>query len=148
MVERSFVFEDITFLVCIAGSQMSCYKKEKICNGVDFSYFEAFIDIENMIRLSDQRPFAHGNHREVYLHPEKSDRCLRLITEDWHKCDRWRRANLVARLLRPKWSYDENEGEMHFSQVLPRRLDAIGKMDPQGAREGFSETTEKVGPRT
>ncbi|HBF17082.1 MAG: hypothetical protein CBC97_09475 [Verrucomicrobiaceae bacterium TMED137] len=96
MVERSFVFEDITFLVCIAGSQMSCYKKEKICNGADFASFEAFIDIENMIRLSDQRPFAHGNHREGYLHPEKSDRCLKLITEDWHKCDRWRRANLVA----------------------------------------------------
>ncbi|HCQ79607.1 MAG TPA: hypothetical protein DIV46_06510 [Verrucomicrobiales bacterium] len=30
-------------------------------------------------------------------------------TEDWHKCDRWRRGNLVARLLRPKCSYDENE---------------------------------------
>lgn len=85
-------------------------------------HFGVFMDIEKVIILSDQRPFAHGNHREVYLHPEKSDRCLKLMTEDWHKCDRWKRANSVARFLRPKWYYHENEGELHFSRVLSRRV--------------------------
>ena len=81
-----------------------------------------FMNIETVISFNGQRPFAHGNHREVYLHPERDDRCLKLMTEDWRKCDRWKRANAVARLIRPKWYYHENEGELHFSRVLARRV--------------------------
>lgn len=80
------------------------------------------VDLGGVIKLSDKSAFAHGNHREVYRHPEREDRCLKLMTEDWRECDRWRRANAVAKVVRPRWYYHENEGELHFSTSLKRRV--------------------------
>lgn len=75
-----------------------------------------------MIRLKDETPFAHGNHREVYRHPEKPLSCLKLMKEDWRECDRWKRANILSKIFRPRRYYHENEGELHFSTELAERV--------------------------
>ncbi|MEN8773249.1 MAG: YrbL family protein [Akkermansiaceae bacterium] len=74
-----------------------------------------------MIKLSDAKPFAHGNHRKVFLHPERANRCLKVMTEDWRECDRRKKASWLARLFRPRRHFHENEGELDFSTKLGRR---------------------------
>ncbi len=81
-----------------------------------------------MIKLNEEVAFACGHHREVYRHPNKPERCLKLMTEDWEECKRSLRASPFLRaipfynLFRPRWYYHENEGELHFSEVLRRRV--------------------------
>ena len=78
-----------------------------------------------MIKLKDETAFACGNHRQVYRHPEKPDRCLKLMTEEWVDSKRSLRAIPFAKLFRPRWYYHENEGELHFSDVLRKRVGSV-----------------------
>jgi len=79
-----------------------------------------------MIRLSDKEPFANGSHRDVYRHPGREDRCLKLMTEDWKDSLRWKKANVISRMIRPNGYYSESHGELYFSNDLERRLGSAG----------------------
>lgn len=75
-----------------------------------------------MISLKTASPFGRGNHREVYRHPDRLDRCLKVMTEDWRECARRKRASWVSKALRPKRYFHENLIELHFSEALRRRV--------------------------
>lgn len=75
-----------------------------------------------MIVLSPQKPLGQGSHRAVYRHPDKPDRCLKIMTEDWRVCLRRQRAGWLARTFRPKRYFHENLTEHHFSNQLRRKV--------------------------
>jgi len=75
-----------------------------------------------MIALKGQAPFGRGSHREVYRHPDRADRCLKVMTEDWRECDRRKRAGWLSRSLRPKRYFHESLAELHFSEELRKRV--------------------------
>jgi len=107
---------------------MSSYKKrkfwktERVGEGDESCEGRRRAGGSKMIKLSDTTPFAHGNHRKVYRHPDHANRCLKVMTEDWRQCDRRKRANVIARLERPRWHFHENESELHFSTGLGKRV--------------------------
>lgn len=78
-----------------------------------------------MINLKEETAFAHGNHRGVYRHPEKEGRCLKLMVEPWKESPRWKRANILGKIFRPRGYFDENEGEYQFSKKLSRRAGSV-----------------------
>jgi len=78
-----------------------------------------------MIQLKEQKPFGRGSHREVYRHPQREDRCLKLMVEDWRVCHRRKRAPLVSRLFRSQRYFHESLAELHFSEKLGRRVDDL-----------------------
>ena len=75
-----------------------------------------------MIGLRGEKPFGRGSHREVYRHPEKLDRCLKVMIEDWRECDRRKRAGFLSRTFRTKWYFHESYAELRFSNDLRKRL--------------------------
>jgi hypothetical protein len=79
-----------------------------------------------MIELGEQQPFGQGRHRAVYYHPDRKDRCLKVMTEDWRNADRRQRAHWFVRLYRPKWYFHENLRELRFSEDLRRRVGEAG----------------------
>jgi hypothetical protein len=83
-------------------------------------------DAVGMIELKDQQPFGKGRHRAVYFHPDRKDRCLKVMTEDWRDADRRKRANWFVRMCRPKWYFHENLRELRFSEDLRNRVGDAG----------------------
>lgn len=75
-----------------------------------------------VIKLTGEKPFAHGNHREVYRHPDKPDRCLKHMTEDWRESPRYQRAKLIGKVFRPNSYFHESDGELKFSRVTGRKV--------------------------
>jgi len=75
-----------------------------------------------MIELKELSPFGRGSHRAVYRHPDKADRCLKVMTEDWRDSGRWRRAPWFSRAFRGKRHFQENHRELHFSETQRKRV--------------------------
>ncbi len=75
-----------------------------------------------MIILENQKPIGRGSHREVYVHPDKPDRCLKVMIEDWKKSGRRQRATWLSRTFRSKRTFHENLSEFHFSKTQHRRV--------------------------
>ena len=79
-----------------------------------------------MIELKDQSPFGRGRHRSVYHHPDKEDRCLKVMSEDWHECERWQKASWISRTFRPHRYFHENKREFHFSENQQKQVNEHG----------------------
>lgn len=75
-----------------------------------------------MIILKESQAFAHGNHREVYKHPDNPKRCLKLMTEHWKDSPRWQRANILGKIFRPHTYFNENESEYQFSKATKKKI--------------------------
>lgn len=75
-----------------------------------------------MIKLKEFQPFAHGNHRQVYRHPDKKSRCLKFMAEHWKDSPRWKRANILGKIFRPHTYFNENECEYQFSKATKKKI--------------------------
>lgn len=75
-----------------------------------------------MIELKKLEPFGRGSHRAVYRHPDSSDLCIKVMTEDWRDAWKRRRAPWYVKLLRPKWYFHENLSEHRFAQQTEKRV--------------------------
>ncbi len=92
-----------------------------------------------MVQLKNLQAFAHGNHRHVYRHPEKEDRCLKLMAEHWKESPRWKRATLLGKLVRPHGYFNENVAEYEFSKETLRKV-GHGASDFLAIAHGFVES--------
>ena len=75
-----------------------------------------------MIKLVEEKAFAHGNHREVYRHPKKENRCLKYMNEHWKDSPRYQRAKLIGKIFRPHSYFHESDGELKFSRKTGRKV--------------------------
>lgn len=76
-----------------------------------------------MIRLSDLTPFARGGNRLCFVHPERSDVCLKVHRPDVDLAEKRRRKGLKGR-LKPAASFDDNRDEAETLTALHQRIGA------------------------
>jgi len=74
-----------------------------------------------MIELKDQLPFGQGSHRAAYRHPDKENRCLKVMIENWRECNRWQKASWLSKTFRSNRYFQENQREWCFSAAQTKR---------------------------
>jgi hypothetical protein len=79
-----------------------------------------------MIILKDRKPFANGSHRACYRHPDRSDLCVKIMTEHWTENKNWVKVPWYLRPFRSKAHFHENLNELRFSTKLQKRIGSIG----------------------
>lgn len=72
-----------------------------------------------LIKLSDRTPIARGDHRECYHHPLESDKCIKVLHEDWREINR--RKNDPLRIFRSKAHFHENLTEAKELKKIEKR---------------------------
>lgn len=65
-----------------------------------------------VINLSHQKPFAVGGHRQCFIHPEDSNKCIKVLRSE-RKGEIIRKQHKFPRNLRHAKHYDDNARESH-----------------------------------
>ena len=73
-----------------------------------------------MLTLSSQQPFATGGRRVCYVHPDRPDRCVKVLRQDRPTSARLSNNSWVP--ARWRRAYDNNADEQGTLEALQRRL--------------------------
>jgi hypothetical protein len=73
-----------------------------------------------LLHLQNSQPIGVGGHRTCYVHPERTELCVKVLHEPWRQINR--RLNAPFRHIRPRRHYDENRSEYHELRKLQRKL--------------------------
>lgn len=90
-----------------------------------------------MLTLSAVKPLAEGGNRLVFVHPQRSDRCIKVAHPNVSLADKRARKGLKGR-LKPARRFDDNAEEWRVMQGLQARIANLGEHVPRC--HGFEDT--------
>lgn len=90
-----------------------------------------------MLKLEQQAPLAEGGNRLVFVHPDDSNRCIKVAHPKVTLAAKRARKGFKGR-LKPASSFDDNAEEWRVMQRLQRSVPDIGEHIPHC--DGFVET--------